>query len=216
MAYIYKITNDINNKVYIGKTEQDIDKRFAEHCSDSKKERCKNRPLYRAMNKYGVEHFCIELLEKTVNPEEREIYWIQYYDSYHHGYNVTRGGDGKKYLNYANVLEIYKKVQNISETAKICNISHDSVRTIVRSFGVVTKSSGEILREKCSKIVAMYDIESNLQLEIFSSIIAAAQYLVDNNLAKAKKANDITSHIANVCNGKRKTAYGFSWRYIEK
>jgi predicted GIY-YIG superfamily endonuclease len=37
MAYIYKIVNDINNKVYIGKTEFSIEKRFSEHCKDSVK-----------------------------------------------------------------------------------------------------------------------------------------------------------------------------------
>ena len=45
MAYIYLITNTINNKVYVGKTELSIGKRFQEHIHDSKKERCKNRPF---------------------------------------------------------------------------------------------------------------------------------------------------------------------------
>ena len=97
MAYIYKIVNDINNKVYIGKTEFSIEKRFKEHCRDSKKEH-QNRPLYNAMNKYGIEHFKIELIEECNNPEEREIYWIQHFDSYKNGYNATLGGDGKNIL----------------------------------------------------------------------------------------------------------------------
>lgn len=50
------------------------------------------------MNKYGSEHFHIKLIEETNNPEERERYWIQYYDSYHNGYNATLGGDGKCWL----------------------------------------------------------------------------------------------------------------------
>lgn len=47
MAFIYKITNDVNGKVYIGKTLFSVEKRWKEHFKDSKKERCKNRPLYR-------------------------------------------------------------------------------------------------------------------------------------------------------------------------
>jgi hypothetical protein len=47
------------------------------------------------MRKYGIEHFYIELIEETNNPEEREIYWIEYYKAYKNGYNATRGGDGK-------------------------------------------------------------------------------------------------------------------------
>ena len=52
------------------------------------------------MNKYGIEHFHIELIEETDNPEEREIYWIEKLGSFKNGYNATLGGDGKKYLDY--------------------------------------------------------------------------------------------------------------------
>ena len=45
MAYIYKIINNINQKIYIGKTSSTIEKRFKEHCNDSKKERCE-KDLY--------------------------------------------------------------------------------------------------------------------------------------------------------------------------
>lgn len=95
MAYIYQIINDINNKIYIGKTEFSIDKRFKEHCSDAFKERNEKRPLYSAMRKYGIEHFHIELIEETDNPEEREKYWIEQKQSFKNGYNATLGGDGK-------------------------------------------------------------------------------------------------------------------------
>lgn len=64
MAYIYKIYNDINEKVYIGKTNYSIQKRFQEHCRDSKKDKDERRPLYNAMNKYGIEHFFIEEIEE--------------------------------------------------------------------------------------------------------------------------------------------------------
>lgn len=74
MAYIYLIANDVNEKCYVGKTEKSLSRRFQEHCAESKRERNKNRPLYRAMNKYGVEHFSISLLEETNQPEEREIF----------------------------------------------------------------------------------------------------------------------------------------------
>lgn len=76
MGYIYKITNDINQKSYIGKTEYSIEKRFKEHCSESEQERSWNRPLYRAMRKYGIEHFSISLIEETDNTAEAEQYWI--------------------------------------------------------------------------------------------------------------------------------------------
>ena len=68
MAYIYKISNDINNKVYIGKTNQTIKERWHQHCSDSKdRVLYEKRPLYSAMNKYGIEHFKIEEIERLAN-----------------------------------------------------------------------------------------------------------------------------------------------------
>ena len=82
MAYIYKITNTINGKMYIGKTEQTIEKRFQQHCSDSQRDGINNRPLYKAMRKYGVEFFSIEEIEQTDRPEEREIFWIEFYGTF--------------------------------------------------------------------------------------------------------------------------------------
>ena len=92
MAHIYKITNILNNKIYIGKTEHiDPIKRWKEHIKDSKRERNKNRPIYKAINKYGVENFSFEILEETDKPEQQEIYYISLYDSYKNGYNATIG-----------------------------------------------------------------------------------------------------------------------------
>lgn len=85
MNYIYCITNLINNKRYVGKTTQLIEERFREHCKDSQKERCEKRPLYDAMNKYGIENFKVECLEEIDDPailSEREIYWIKELGTY--------------------------------------------------------------------------------------------------------------------------------------
>ena len=59
---LYLITNTVNNKKYVGKTYQEVETRFKQHVSDSIRERNKNRPLYRAMRKYGVENFTVELI----------------------------------------------------------------------------------------------------------------------------------------------------------
>ena len=66
MAYIYKITNMVNGKSYIGKTERSIQERFREHKKLRNNRKHEKRPLYTAMNKYGVKNFKLELLEKTV------------------------------------------------------------------------------------------------------------------------------------------------------
>lgn len=96
MGYIYKITNTINNKIYIGQTSKTIEERFKAHISKAKQHI--NRYLYDAMNHYGYENFIIEQIEQCNNDllNEREMYWIKKYQSNNSqiGYNMTEGGEG--------------------------------------------------------------------------------------------------------------------------
>ena len=205
MAYIYKITNNINNKIYIGKTEFDIQKRFKEHCRDSKKE-YKNRPLYNAMNKYGIEHFKIEEIEECNNPEERERYWIEYYNSFKNGYNATLGGDGKAYIDYNLVLETYKQLQNIQKVSKQLKISEDSVHNILKIKQQQILTSQEVNKNQNGIMINQYDLEGNY-IQTFSCLGDAKKALGKDG------SNGVKSHISDVCKGKRKTAYGFIWKY---
>jgi hypothetical protein len=61
------------------------------------------------MNKYGIDKFKIEQIEECDDSivNEREIYWIEYYQSFKYGYNATKGGDGKLYLDYDLICETY-------------------------------------------------------------------------------------------------------------
>jgi hypothetical protein len=211
MAYIYQIINDINNKIYIGKTEFSIDKRFKEHCSDAFKERNEKRPLYSAMRKYGIEHFHIELIEETDNPEEREKYWIEQKQSFKKGYNATLGGDGKKYLDYDLIIASYKEIKSVKDTAISLGISSDSVSNILRANNISIITSSEVIKKKYGKVVNMYDLQ-NTFLKTFPSVNAAAKYMVENNLTGCKMTT-IKQHITEVCMGKRKTAAKFKWKY---
>ena len=87
---IYKVTNKINGKVYIGQSV-DIGRRWREHMTAKD-----DIYFHKAIQKYGVENFEWEVIEqcKKKDLDEREIYWIEYYDSFNKGYNCTRGGDG--------------------------------------------------------------------------------------------------------------------------
>lgn len=90
--YIYKITNQLNNKCYIGQTT-DYKRRFQEHKNLGYGIE-ENKLLYYAIKKYGIENFSFEVIEdKTSKYNEREKYWIQYYDSFENGYNMTEGGE---------------------------------------------------------------------------------------------------------------------------
>lgn len=211
MAYIYKITNKINGKMYIGKTEETIEKRFKQHCQDCHRQAMANRPLYRAMNKYGIENFVVEEVEKTDNPEEREIYWIEFYRTFKHGYNATMGGDGKKYIDYDVVIATYKELQNAAETARVLGICSDTVRKILKTNNIQIIPASQIQKEKYGKPVNMYSLSGDF-LQSFPSTRAAAEYMIDNKLTGCKMTT-IKQHIKEVCCGQRQTAAKFKWKY---
>lgn len=213
MAYIYKITNNINDKIYIGQTNYILSERLHQHYLDSKKQHRKNRPLYQAINKYGIENFSIELIEETDNPLEREIYWIEYYGSFKNGYNATMGGNGKRYLDYDLIISTYNQLQNINKVAKILNVDQGSISTILNMYNINIIHGGEVTKRQSSKIVAMIDKNTNQIIKVFSSHMDAARWLITNNKSSDKDIK-IAGRIGSVVKGKRKTAYGYKWKDI--
>lgn len=92
---IYKYTSKTTKKSYIGKTIEDrFEIRQAEHRSCSKDT---DSHFYRAKQKYGYEDFELEVVERNIPLEkldEREVFWIEFYNTFEDGYNATKGGDG--------------------------------------------------------------------------------------------------------------------------
>lgn len=89
---IYKISNSVNDKVYIGQTRRPLAKRWKQH-----KQRAVygNQHLYLAMRKYGIECFSIEKIDEATSKEEldvKEEYWIKFFNSIKNGYNELPGG----------------------------------------------------------------------------------------------------------------------------
>lgn len=204
MAYIYQIQNDVNGKLYVGKTEFSIEKRFKEHCRDAFKDRNEKRPLYSAMKKYGIEHFHISLIEETDNPEEREKYWIEYLGTFKNGYNATMGGDGKRYIDYDLVYSTYLNTKSVIKTAELCNIDESYAGLILNSFSITSEERKNNSIENHRKPVAMLDKKTGQILEVFSSETEAT-----------KKYPQVNNHIHAVCKGKRKSCGGYGWKYLE-
>ena len=65
------------------------------------------------MRKYGIQNFVVEEIENCSSEivEEREIYWIKYFQSYSNGYNATFGGDGKQIYDYDLIVSEYQKIK---------------------------------------------------------------------------------------------------------
>lgn len=213
MTYIYKIICDINNKVYIGKTNLSIEKRFQQHKLDSNREHIEIRPLYRAMNKYGIEHFFIEKIEEC-RPEEaseREQYWIDFYNSYEEGYNATKGGDGKLLFDHKAILEQLYKTPYGKEVAEQFGCSKDLVYQIAKQNNIHLKNRGQEKLLKSSKSIAQYT-KVGEYIRSFPSTAEAARWCYENGYVN-NLSGGVRSHIGDVAKGKRKSAYGFVWKY---
>lgn len=91
---IYKIENIINEKCYIGQTIQNLDKRKSQHICNANKGY--NFTICNAIRKYGKENFNWTIIKECNNRkelDEKEKYYIEFFNSYKQGYNMTLGGD---------------------------------------------------------------------------------------------------------------------------
>ena len=130
MIGIYKITKKENGKAYIGQSNN-IERRFSQHCYKGEKARI---PLDIAIKKYGKDAFTFEILEECTPEQlnERESYWIKYYDTVNNGYNCSEGGDqqstgknnGRAKLTEQDIIKIrtayanHKKQQDVYQEFK--------------------------------------------------------------------------------------------------
>lgn len=205
MAYIYLITNLINNKKYVGKTTNTIKERWQEHCRDSKKKRCEKRPLYDAFNKYGIENFKIEELEYIEDDSKlskREVYWIQELQTYgHSGYNATKGGDGTILYDYNEILELYNLGYSANSISEKLKCDPTTVRKVLRAHGIKPRGN--------SNMIDQFDLANNF-IQTFDSAVEASQWLLNNGLATSKQ-DTIRGCIRLCCRGKKKSAYGYKW-----
>lgn len=219
---IYKIQNIENNKIYIGQSV-DIAQRWREHRSDALINR-DNSILHKAIKKYGEFNFSYEIIEECSKEQldEREIYWIQYYNSMApNGYNQTSGGYSgqgelfrKPVLQYDLKGNFIQEFESASEAARQLNVFKSNLTAACR--GESTQCGGfqwkykdsdkkiSIISDKSGKIVYQYDKQMNL-IAIFTSAVDAEK----NTGVKA-------GNIRQCCNGRNKTAGGFVWRYVKE
>ena len=213
MGYIYCITNLINEKKYVGKTTYSVTKRFQEHCRDSKKERCERRPLYDAMNKYGIENFVVKELIECPNDEldSYEKMYIEKLQTYgHNGYNATKGGDGSILFDYDKIIETYALGGTMTECAAKMHCSVDTVKKVLTINNIPIRHNR---RGCCSdpKKVEQYSLEG-VFIKEWESITLAAHWLVDNGYAKTYNSGG-KQKIRLCMRGKNKTAYKFIWKF---
>lgn len=217
IGYIYKITNLINNKIYIGQTSKTISRRWTQHISDSKR-KSKDCALYRAFNKYGIDNFQIEKIEecKTEELDEKEVYWISFYNSFYKGYNETLGGAGRKVLSLDEsvVIKDYEHEKSLIKVAAKNNCSTETIAEILKKHNIYISSAAENAINKGFKILQL-DKEKNIINE-FKTLREAGRYCAEHYPKVISKNAHIAIRSAILSNG---TAFGFYWcsnKYSEK
>lgn len=151
MGYIYKITNLINNKSYIGQTRNAIKTRMNKHISHSKEDHITG--IDAAIKKYGWNNFIVEEICQCPNDDldEQEKFYIKKYDTFYNGYNLTLGGQKGSPTLDLNIQEVIKKYAELQYIYKVAEYFHCDQRAI-----------SNILKQENIKIIA-HPILENLK-----------------------------------------------------
>ena len=194
LGEIYKITNLINNKIYIGKTKMfykdtkfGYENRFKNHLisafSKSKRNDCPR--LYNAIRKYGKQNFNIELicncpLEKI---DEYEIKYIKMNDSTNDkkGYNIALGGGGRSVVN---ISEETRKKISLKQSESEMNIKPYLKNNIQIGYTVQRRQNGKVYRKYFSNTKNTLEENYKLSKEFLNSIINSN--ITDNKYNRKK------------------------------
>lgn len=215
--YIYKITNEINNKSYIGQTTGSIDLRFKRHIqrlnSGSK------YALYEAFRKYGLKNFKVTILEEVNDLKlltDREIHYINKYNSLSpNGYNMCIGPGGSstkaikgKHLKTGNVI----KFKSISEATKsgfgkvqliaVLNGRKKTYKNHIWTY--INKNFPKVERKKSKGSISVVRIDPKTDKQkIFPSMLSAEKEGFDRGL------------ISLCCQGIQPMHKNYIWKYKE-
>ena len=206
MGYIYKITNIVNGKIYIGKTIRKAEERWRGHLYQAfGKSQDRDSYVHRAMRKYGKENFKYEIIQEASNflLNDLERYWIQKYDAVNNGYNMTLGGDGQLKITDAELLEKWQSGQSVAEIAECTDCCIKTIGDRLHYLGIskkeIAKRGRIISAKKAQKTVHMYDLDGNYIRE-FESILDANTFI------------GIRNGVGQVLNRFNRIAGNYQWR----
>lgn len=203
---IYKITNNVNGKIYIGQTIRTLEERFAEH------KRSKKSLISKALNKYGIENFTVEQIDaaKTIEElNELEFKYIKEYDCITpNGYNQCDGGGNTFGYHHS---EKSKQKMSQNKKGKYTGAENhfygkhhtEETRTKMKEAWtnrVVTDEQKQNLKASHYKR-QVQNVDTG---KIFDSVKEAAEYYGLKD-----------THISRVCKGKRNKTGGFRWKYVD-
>lgn len=185
---IYKIVNDVNNKIYVGQTTQTLEKRWREHVS--KMNNGCQYALHKAMRKYGVEHFHIEQIDVAASHEEldeKEKYWIKTLGTLSpDGYNLCAGGKAPAWTD-----AIREKLSGENHWTKRHSFSQESLQK--KHDALFQKPSGRSRPVRC--------VETGEVCSYAKEFFYKYGYRFEK--------------ILECCKGRRKESAGLHWEYAD-
>ena len=214
---IYKITNKINNKSYIGQSI-DIQRRFRSHHTEpfNPNSQQYNSIFYKAIRKYGISNFIFEIIEECLPEQlnEQEQFWITYYntninESDGYGYNMTEGGETKQFLREYDINLIQQLWKEGKTHQEICNIipCNNSVLTRYLNFlNIPIEERRHRANLYKAKPVLRYSLTGKFIAE-YDSLISAAKAL------QLEGYKGDTGNISYACNKQITSAYDNLWKY---
>lgn len=229
MNLIYKVTNVLNNKVYIGQTTTSLEKRKKEHLSKQD-----NTYFHNALQKYGKECFIWEIIEQDIEISElnaREQYWIQYYNSNNHdnGYNLSAGGENGDALTiwrqqHPELVKEMAQKGNLAMKQKLINNPELEEKRKTNALIGIKKYSQEHQEEQRQhgmQIYLTHKEQQDAQMQQFHEQQSKRTLCIETGIiypsvSEAHRQTGISQgNISAVCNGHRKTAGGYHWKYLD-
>lgn len=234
---VYKITNVVNEKVYIGVTTRTFNERYKGNLTRA----THNEHLRSSIKKYGIESFHIDeefdIAYSAEELNEKEQYYIKKYDSMNpeKGYNKVSGGQwGYKYsrearINIRNANPQKKKVYQYTLDGEYIR-SYISL-TSIREIGYSHKSVNDCCLGKSKTAYGYFwsyeelskeQVVSKVNADTRTNTVTVYQYTADGEFVKRYSAiHDVKrelgllpQNISKVCSGKRKHCGGFKWSYV--
>ena len=192
-GFIYKITNTINGKSYIGQTIQNVKERFYQHCATKCSKAVSNMAIHRAIKKYGKSNFTVEVIEEIdfANLNDRERYWIKYYNSYNNGYNSTKGGqDGCKSfkdLDVESIIKEYNTGKSLRTLGTIFKVDKQTIKDLLIRHNVELRTT---------RTYKLSQKDRDKVLEDFASGLSRKEIMIKWNISK--------SYLSQLINGYRR------------
>lgn len=194
---IYKVTNLVNGKCYIGKTVYNLEHRKKQHLNARYR---RKYAFYNALNKYGLSNFkweTIDCCDSEDKLNELEMFYIKEFNTLApNGYNLSLGGDGQS--GYRHTEESKLKM----------SIARKGVPRKPHSQSTKKKLSESMMGERNPMFGK---VPGNAK-----KVLCVETNIVYDNMKVAQEMTGIhKANISSVCRGIRKHAGGFTWKFID-